>query len=427
MSAEIIAVGTELTTGAKLDTNSQWLSLELAAAGISVDRHTTVADDLDANVAALRAAAQRSDVVVVTGGLGPTLDDLTRDALATLTSSRLVLHEPSLAAIRQMFARRKRTMPERNVVQAMFPAGSEPLPNLRGTAPGIYLELPRDARAPCKIAALPGVPSEMKPMFREQVLPRLTAAEASRGVIRLARINCFGPGESAAEEMLGDVTARGRDPEVGITVHEATITLRIVARGETADEAQRKIDETKKVIYARMGETAFGEEDDELEHVVLRLLAQRGQSLATAECGTLGLAAHRLTAARGSGGPYRGGVVAPTAALCARLLAVPDDAPTQAGSNPRFAAEQLARTGRERFGADFALAAGEIFDRQEPDMAASHPAVFLALADAAGVSSHELNVAGDPAIQQSRAAKALLNLLRLRLLRATVASPAVER
>src|SRR5262249_10621911 len=158
MHAEIISIGTELTTGAKLDTNSQWLSLELQAVGIPVHYHVTVADDLDANVNVLRAAAERSEIVLITGGLGPTLDDLTRDALALLTGTTLVLHEPSLEIIRGMFARRQRPMPERNVVQAMFPEGSEPIPNRRGTAPGIYVIIPRPGRAPCRIAAMPGVP-----------------------------------------------------------------------------------------------------------------------------------------------------------------------------------------------------------------------------------------------------------------------------
>src|SRR5258708_29504843 len=132
MHAEIISIGTELTTGAKLDTNSQWLSLELLAVGIPVHFHVGVADDLDANLNVFRAAVDRSDIVLITGGLGPTLDDLTRDVLARLTGTKLVLHEPSLEIIRGMFARRQRDMPERNVVQAMFPERAGPIPNRCG-------------------------------------------------------------------------------------------------------------------------------------------------------------------------------------------------------------------------------------------------------------------------------------------------------
>lgn len=402
MHSEIISIGTELTTGAKLDTNSQWLSLELYAAGIPVRFHVTVADDLDANVDALRSAAQRSDIVLVTGGLGPTLDDLTRDALARLAGTQLVLHEPSLEIIRAMFARRKRAMPERNVVQAMFPEGAEPIPNRRGTAPGIYLELPRPGRAPCRIAAMPGVPSEMKAMFLDDVLPRIRPAEGTLTVIHSARINCFGLGESAAEELLGDVTARGRDPEVGITVHEATITLRIVAHASSASAAAAKIDATKQLVYERMGEYAFGEEDDELEHVVVRLLCKRGESLALSEAATGGLVAHRLTSVAGHEACFRGAVVEPR------------------GAAGQIAAQTVSRSAEEcrtRLRADWGLAVGDCSRLEDRETDAAAPVVHIALAGRDGARAIELNVAGDPAIVNSRVAKSALNLLRLKLLR----------
>ena len=171
MHAEIVSIGTELTTGAKLDTNSQWLSLELAEIGIPVLAHATISDDLDAMVKTLRTAADRSDIVLVTGGLGPTLDDLTREALAKFANVNLVRHDPSLEHVKSIFQKRNRPMPERNVIQAMFPEGSEPLSNPRGTAPGIWMSHLRADGTVAKIAAMPGVPSEMKQMFRQQVLP----------------------------------------------------------------------------------------------------------------------------------------------------------------------------------------------------------------------------------------------------------------
>ena len=297
MHAEIIAIGTELTTGAKLDTNSQWLSIELAAVGIPVLAHTTVADDLPAMLETLRTAARRSDVVLVSGGLGPTLDDLTRQVLADLAGVELVLHEPSLQHVRDIFAKRKRVMPERNVIQAMFPAGSEPIENPHGTAPGVWMELPRADGARCLIAAMPGVPSEMKPMFRDRVLPRLPRSDK---VIRRARVNCYGVGESACEEMLGDVTARGRDPEVGITVHEGTITLRIESHGATESECDAKIAATKQLIHERLGELVFGEEDEQLEDVVVRELNRRGQTVTVVDEVTGGVLSLWLTSVSGS-------------------------------------------------------------------------------------------------------------------------------
>ena len=290
MHAEVISVGTELTTGVSLDTNSQWRQPRVGGDGHS----RLVSQDRRRRSGGARrrdSRGRRLEITILTGGLGPTLDDLTRQALAEVLGVELVLDPASLEFIRSLFKRFKREMPERNVIQAHFPAGTEPIPNLRGTAPGIWARIPR-AGGFVLFAALPGVPSEMKRMFAQEVVPRLPAGNR---VIRRARINCFGVGESQAEEMLGDLTARGRDPEIGITVHEATITLRIVAHGETVDACDSKIAAAKSAIRERMGELVFGEEDDELEHVVLALLQERGHTLATAEIGTGGLLARRIT------------------------------------------------------------------------------------------------------------------------------------
>src|SRR5262249_16939765 len=166
MKAEILSVGSELTSGQNLDTNSQWLSQRLAEIGVAVGWHTTIADNLSDNIDAFRIATQRAELVIVTGGLGPTQDDLTRDALAEVAGVEQVLHPESLEQIRQMFARRGRQMPERNQVQAMFPVGAEPIPNDRGTAPGVWMRV-----GDCVIAAMPGVPSEMVAMFEKQIRP----------------------------------------------------------------------------------------------------------------------------------------------------------------------------------------------------------------------------------------------------------------
>lgn len=172
MKAEIISIGSELTSGQNLDTNSQWLSRRLAEIGIPVGFHTTVADDLADNVSAFRVAAGRANLVLITGGLGPTQDDLTREALAAVAGVDLIEDPASLEHIQSMFARRGRVMPERNRVQAQFPRGAESLFNECGTAPGIWMKFDK-----ALTAAMPGVPSEMQVMFEKQVRPRL----ASRG------------------------------------------------------------------------------------------------------------------------------------------------------------------------------------------------------------------------------------------------------
>ena len=192
MHAEVIAIGDELTSGQRLDTNSQWLSERLGDLGIRVLYHTTVGDDLAANVRVFREAFDRADVLVCTGGLGPTADDLTRQALADATGTQLVLDEAALAHIRALFARRKRPMPERNVVQALFPAGSSVVPNPHGSAPGIDLSVPRAGRAPCRVFAPPGVPAEMQEMWEQTVAPQLLAAIGPPRLIRHHRVKCFG-------------------------------------------------------------------------------------------------------------------------------------------------------------------------------------------------------------------------------------------
>ncbi len=281
MRAEIIAVGTELTNGSKLDTNSRWLSIELGKLGFPVGFHTTVADELTPLVELLRLASQRSDFVLLTGGLGPTRDDLTREALAEWAGVSLVLDETSHERIRRRFTAQGRTMPERNIVQAMLPAGSIAIENRLGTAPGIWLETD-GANGRCRFAALPGVPSELKPMFFDFVVPRLPA---SGRVIRQCQLNCFGAGESAVEELLGELTARGREPEVGITAHEATITLRITATAADAAACDSQVEAVRATIRERLGELVFGDGDDELQHVVCRQLRRRAETQAVNETG----------------------------------------------------------------------------------------------------------------------------------------------
>ncbi|MBT6154827.1 MAG: CinA family nicotinamide mononucleotide deamidase-related protein [Planctomycetaceae bacterium] len=414
MQAEIIAIGSELTTGAKLDTNSQWLSRELSAIGIPVRYHVTMADDLEAMIAAFRTSVDRSELVLITGGIGPTLDDLTRQAVAGLADVELVLHEPSLEIIKSMFVRRKREMPERNAIQAMFPRGSEPISNPRGSAPGISMQVQRTGGdAFCRVIVMPGVPSEMKRMFEQEVLPGLSG---SGRVIRHARINCFGVGESAAEEMLGELTARDRDPEVGITVHEATITMRITAHGNSEAECQRKISEAGQTVREKLGEFVFGVEDEELEHIVVRLLRERGLTLATAESGTGGLLAHRLTDVAGFEGCYLGGVVVPTDAAKREMLEVDGDLLKQAGSISAEAAAAMAGGCHRQFGTDFALAITECPWFDPDDSTGETPIVYVALVGDGIAESASHAMVGDPAIAKSRAAKMALNLLRLKLL-----------
>ncbi len=401
--AEIIAVGTELTNGSKLDTNSQWLSIELASVGVAVHAHSVVADDLAALVSLFRQAASRSVLIVIGGGLGPTLDDLTRQALADAAEQPLVLHEASLKHIRDLFETRGRKMPERNVVQAMLPKNAEPIPNPRGTAPGIMLVVPRKEGGQATFVALPGVPSELKPMFRDDVLPRLPAGDR---IIRQYQIHAFGAGESAIDEKLGDVTARGRTPEVGITAHEATITLRITAVGASVDECDRQAADTRSLIHERLGDLVFGENDDELQDVVVRRLLARKETLAVVETPLSGgRLTEWLTAVPNVEHVFRGGLTA--VSLDVGIDHIQSAAPHLEENSP---ARMLAEAYRTAFKATWGLAVvGNRAIESEPGIGT------IAVVGPDCVTTVPYRSFGDPAIDRSRAAKTGLDLLRRRL------------
>ena len=416
MDAEVISIGDELTSGQRLDTNSQWLSERLGEVGVRVVYHTTVADDLEANVRVFREAAERADIVVASGGLGPTADDLTREVLARLAGAELVLHDEIVEHIRGLFARFGREMPEKNVVQALFPAGSRIIPNPTGTAPGIALDVPRPGREPCRLYALPGVPSEMFRMWADSVRPELIHLSGAPQVIRHRRIKCFGLSESELEGRLPDMIRRGRTPSVGITVSAATITLRITAQGGSDEECRALMEPTVTTIYDCLGNVVFGEEDDDLEDVVVRLLAARGLTLATVEWGTGGLVAHRLHDAAPEAGYFLGGLVAPNQTSLTRLLGVPAELISQHTAVSGEVAEAMARGCRERTGADLALAVSQFPAPAKKDTAPQR--LFVALSSAGGIVTRSAPHFGSPDILTIRAAKQALNLVRLSLLEA---------
>ena len=411
MKAEIISVGSELTSGQNLDTNSQWLSQRLAEIGIVVGWHTTVADELDDDVAAFRVAAERAALVLITGGLGPTQDDLTRDALAKLAGVELVFHQPSFDHIQQLFAQRHRTMPERNRVQALFPFGAEPIPNTYGTAPGIWMKVGQK-----NLVAMPGVPSEMKAMFDEQVRPRLLSLNPGGGVLVQRKINCFGAGESAIEQKIMDLTRRGQSPEVGITASDATISLRILTRAANLLEAQLRIVPVEMTIRERLGSLVFGVEEEELQDAVIGLLQERRQTAATAESVTAGLVARRLGQVPGASACLLGGIVAYDTRIKTELLGVPQSLIQEHGVISAAVVEAMAVGCRSRFGADFAVSTVGLAGPGGGTPEQPVGLVYAGLAWEGGVVSRSYNWLGTRAEIQSRTAKLALNSLRLHLL-----------
>ncbi|MDB5351569.1 MAG: competence/damage-inducible protein CinA-like protein [Planctomycetota bacterium] len=414
MHAEIIAVGSELVSGQKLDTNSQWLSLKLGDLGIPTHFHTTLGDDLDENIEAFRVAKSRAGLVIVTGGLGPTQDDLTREALARSADQALVEDAQALAAIEAFFARRNRTMTPRNRVQALQPEGAEPIANPVGTAPGIWMKTGGTI-----FACLPGVPSEMKVMFDGEVVPRLKAANLVGRVIVHRVINLFGKGESDIEAEALELTARGRLPEVGITASDATISFRISSQGANEEEARLGCEATADLIYDRFGDLIVGEGSEDVAHGLVSRLRSLGLTLAVAESCTGGLVAERLTRIPGVSDVFQGGVVSYANTVKIASLGVPADLLERFGAVSPQVAEAMARGVQERLRADLGISITGIAGPGGGSPEKPVGLVYIGLATRGGVQSRKLELGPEQPreIIRSRAAKHAMNFARLHLSR----------
>lgn len=304
-------------------------------------------------------------------------------------------------------------MPERNIIQAQFPEGSTPIPNPHGSAPGIDITVAREGRSPSRLFALPGVPAEMREMWEATVGPAVAALTGGNRVIRHRRIKCFGVGESDLEQMLPDLIERGRHPSVGITVHKATITLRVTAQAENEQECFAAMEPTIDTIRSCLGDLIFGEEDDELQHAVIRLLRARNERLATVEWGPGGLLAQWLGEADPDGLVFAGGSVVRDAAGLAAILGEEGNGPEP----EKWASivPTMARTSREQFGTRHALAVGPfpVSDAEGSEAGALH----FALSSPLTTVAKSVPFAGHPDILRERAVKQALNLLRLELLK----------
>jgi nicotinamide-nucleotide amidase len=290
MDAEIVTSGTELLLGETVDTNSTYIARALRDAGVNLYFKTAVGDNIERMALVLRQALARSDVVITTGGLGPTVDDVTREAVSQVTARPLVLYPECLAAIEALFARWGRQIGENNRKQAYLPEGSSAIANPVGTAPGFILETMQGT-----VIALPGVPREMERLMQDAVLPYLRGRLGGKpAVIKAKVLRTVGVGESVIDERI-DSLMRSANPTVGLAAHSGAVDIRITARAESEEAADRMIAEMETLVRARLDEaTIFGSGAEELEQVTARLLAEAGVKLALVESATGGEVARLL-------------------------------------------------------------------------------------------------------------------------------------
>jgi nicotinamide-nucleotide amidase len=348
MRAEILSIGTELLLGQIVDTNANFLAQQLPALGVDLYYVSQIGDNLQRLSAAFKQALTRSDLIITSGGLGPTEDDLTREAIADVFGERLEVQPDLETELRGFFQRRGRTMPARNVKQATLIPSANYLPNPVGTAPGWWVE--RDGKI---IASMPGVPYEMHKMWDEQVQPRL-ARLITGGVIVSRTLKLVGIGESHAEEAVGDLT-RSTNPTLATYAKSDGIHLRLTAKATTQQEADRLLDEFQPRVRSRVDEWLYGTESDSFPAVVGAILRERNLKLAVAESATGGQLASLITEAPGASDYFVAGYVA-YSAQAKRALGVSEDILKTHGTIAQETTRALAAAAREAAGADVAVA-----------------------------------------------------------------------
>jgi nicotinamide-nucleotide amidase len=417
MQAIILSIGDELVLGQTVDTNSAWLSQQLARIGCAVAAHVTVADDQKEIERAILDASHRCDWLIISGGLGPTEDDLTRQALAAVLNEPLELQQEWVDQLRTFFKARGRMMPESNRIQAMIPRGAKPIHNSAGTALGIDATLSRGApdAGICRIMVVPGVPKEMKRMFEAHLLPAMRAAGG--GAVILSRtLHTFGLGESHVAERLGTLMRRDRNPSVGTTVSGGIVSLRVNARFASAEEAQRELEATSDACRNALGQLIFGQDDQTLPDVVGGLLKEKGASVCTAESCTGGLVAKMLTDIPGSSRYFSYGWVTYANAAKHQLLGVSNDLLDRHGAVSEPVVLAMALGAQERAGTTHALALSGIAGPDGGSEGKPVGTTWIALADAESVAARRFVFPGDREMIRDRAAKTALAWLRFKLL-----------
>ena len=408
IKASIVSVGNEILSGQTVDTNAAYLSAEMLTIGVPVVSSYVVRDEIDAIMRGLELASADADVVLATGGLGPTDDDLTRQALAKFLDVELELHNELLEKIEEFFAGRDRPMPERNKIQAYIPAGAKALANI-GTAPGIMAESKGKL-----FFALPGVPMEMKRMFTESVLPELEQFAGGQAVV-VKKLKCFGAGESTIAEMLGTMMQRGRNPLINCTASSGIITLHIIATAEDKENAGQMAEKDEKLLQSTLGELIYGVGEKSLAQVVGEKLSQQGKTIAVAESCTGGLLAKLLTDIPGSSKYLTYGWITYSNQAKIGELGVPADMIQEYGAVSEQVARAMAIGARKKAGTDYAISITGIAGPTGGTEQKPIGLVYISVDSENGCDTRRCFFFGNRRFIRLRAARTVLNILRLKL------------
>jgi competence/damage-inducible protein CinA-like protein len=409
MNAEIIAVGSEMLTPERVDTNSLYLTAELNKLGVEVVAKCVIGDDRERLASAIRDAMSRSPILIISGGLGPTEDDVTRDAVAQALDRKLVFHEEIATWLADRFAKARRKMAEINKRQAYLIEGAEMLSNDRGTAPGQWVE---DSGAAAML--LPGPPHELKSMFERHCIPRL-ARLVPKQVIRTLFLRVTGMPESDLDELISPVYKKYENPVCTILAAHGDLQIHLRARCATEADADALLAEVGGPIELLLGDRLYSQNGDPLEVVVGNLLRKQHATVAVAESATGGMLGERFTSVPGSSDYFAGGFITYNNAMKVELLGVDPELIAQHGAVSREVAEAMAAGARRRTNADYALS---ITGAAGPDSGGDNVPVgtmWVGIADAAGAAAHHRQYLGDRQRIRTFVVQMALDVLRRRL------------
>ena len=409
VNAEIVAIGTELLLGQNVDTNSAWIAQQLALMGVDVFAFQAVGDNEKRLESALKLACERSQAVISTGGLGPTVDDVTRKVVARLAQKQLVFHDKIAKAIEDRFAKFRpgKPFPKVNLNQAFIPQGATILDNPNGTAPGFIVKVGKS-----HLACLPGVPFEMKAMFEDTLKPFLKSMAPGGTVIKSRVYRTTGIDESALNEKIADIFEKSTNPTIGVLAHWEGVDIRLTAKAETEAKADTLIEGLGKDLTTRLPNFIYGWDQDNLETIVGRMLTTRHMTLATAESCSGGLISNRITQVSGSSNYFLRGYVVYSNEAKADSLGVDPQLIQRHGAVSREVAEAMASKVRQRSKADVGLSTTGIAGPTGGSPEKPVGLVYIGLADEHGTQALEFRFTGNRDSVKKRTSQSALEMLR---------------